>query len=172
MSRFFLRNFPQIVWRVTEIILAAKLESKESELSKTLNEKSTCLAEKNSSNKALNEKLSELSICSNSLSDCQRENLIIYRKRDRLTEQLQTFESKKSPKSINFNNTDCDKLKTDTRSKFWIVVGTGTLVLVLLILLIALLISIMKNHQLLDDNKFLKTKLDKLCEDHIYEKVD
>jgi Leucine-rich repeat (LRR) protein len=40
------------------------------------------------------------------------------------------------------------------------------------ILLIAFLISIAKICKLSNDNKFLNAKLDKLCEDHVYEKVD
>jgi Leucine-rich repeat (LRR) protein len=43
---------------------------------------------------------------------------------------------------------------------------------VLVILSIAFLISIVKICKLSKDNKFLNAKLDKLCEDHVYEKVD
>jgi Leucine-rich repeat (LRR) protein len=80
-----------------KIDLAAKLESKESELNETLGEKSTCLAEKDTTKKALNEKLKKLSTCSNNLSDCQRENFVIYQQRENLTEQLNTCQSKKCP---------------------------------------------------------------------------
>ncbi len=151
-----------------EFNLAAKLKTKKSELSQTLREKSTCLAEKDSKNKAFKEMLNELSNMNNILNDCQRENKTIYQERDQLIEKLQTCES--TPMSNNDESTQNDKNETDIFLNFWIV--AGILGLIILVLLIAFLISIMKIHKLLDDNKDLNAKLDKLCVDHVYEKVD
>jgi Leucine-rich repeat (LRR) protein len=153
-----------------KINLAGKLRSSELELSKTLGEKSSYLAEKDYKDKALKEMLNQLSNINNILNDCQRENITMYQARENLIEQLQICESKESPKSTNDFNTKFDKNETEISLNFWIVVGT--LGLIILILLIAFLRSIVNNRRLLDDNKDLKAKLDKLCVDHVYEKVD
>ncbi len=151
--------------------LAAKLESKESELSQTLGEKSSCLAEKDSKNKALKEMLNELTNINSNLKDCQRENITIFQQRDQLYEQLQTCESKECQKSTIDENTRyayCSE--TENSLNFSIV--AGIIGLIILILLTAFFVSIMKIHQLLDDIKDLKAKLDRLCVDHVYETVE
>jgi hypothetical protein len=150
--------------------LIAKLESKESELSKTLDEKLTCLDEKDSKDRALNEMLNQLTNINSNLNDCQRENINTHQERDQLYEQLQTCESKESPKSTNNESTQNDKNETETSLNFWIV--AGILGLIILVLLIAFFILIVKNRRLLDDNKDFKAKLDRLCVENVYEKVD
>jgi hypothetical protein len=97
------------------------------------------------------------------LSDCHRENTTVHQEREKLSEQLQNCESK-----------ECLKLNSDnSQSEFY---ETKNILLIVacgfVILLIAFLISISKNYQLSKDKKFLNAKLDKLCEYHVYEKVD
>jgi hypothetical protein len=96
------------------------------------------------------EKINELIEVGKNSSDCQRGNMTIHQKIE-LSEQPCYHESHES---------------TIVSAHFVIVLC------VLFILLIAFLLSIAKIYQLSKDNKFLNAKLDKLCEDHVYEKVD
>jgi Leucine-rich repeat (LRR) protein len=151
--------------------LAAKLRSKESELTQNLKEKSTCVEENDSKEKALKETSDELSKIRNILSLLsQNENKTIYQVRENLIEQLQSGESKICQESVGDNNVQSDYIETDILINILIV--AGIIGLVILILLIAFLKSILKIYQLLDDNKDMKAKLDRLCENHDYEKVD
>jgi Leucine-rich repeat (LRR) protein len=137
------------------------------EILKLKSEKLNCPTEKESLNKALTQKITELSKVRNNLSACQSDNETIYHQKDQLAEQLQTCESE----IIDINNKEkSDDDKTDNTSNFLIIAGIFGLVL--LILLIAFLKSIVKIYRLLDDNRDLNAKLDKLCGEHVYEKVD
>jgi Leucine-rich repeat (LRR) protein len=111
----------------------------------------------------LNEKMNELTEVGSELSDCQRENTTVHQERDKLSEQLQNCESKECVK-LNSDNSQSEFFKT---KNILLIVASG-----FAILLIAFLISIVKICQLSKDNRFLNAKLDKLCEDHVYEKVD
>jgi hypothetical protein len=83
--------------------------------------------------------------------------------REKLSEQLQNCELK-----------ECFKLNNDNSQSDTTIFAPHLVILVgvLIILLIAFLISIVKISKLSKDNKFLNAKLDKLCEDHVYEKFD
>ncbi len=88
------------------------------------------------------------------LSDFQLEFKTIQQERDKLFEQLQTCESKSDSNEANI-------------SPHFVIFAC-----LLIIILIAFLISIVKISQLSKHNKFMNAKLDKLCEDHVYETVD
>jgi hypothetical protein len=68
--------------------------------------------------------------------------------------------------SESMDSTDCDN-EYKNLLLILIIVACGFVVL-----LLAFLISIVKICKLSNENKFLNDKLDKLCEDHVYEKVD
>jgi Leucine-rich repeat (LRR) protein len=103
-------------------------------------EKLNCLTEKDSSNKALIQKINELYEIKNNLSTCQRDNETIYHQKDQLAEKLQNYASRKSRKSI------------ITSSNFLIISG------IIGLDLIAFLISIVKICQLSKENRGLKAK--------------
>jgi hypothetical protein len=75
-----------------------------------------------------------------------------------LSAQLQCCESKKLSKSSNET--------TNISSNFWIMAG------IIGLDLIVFLTAILKICQLFKENKLLNAKLDKLCADNIYERVD
>jgi chromosome segregation ATPase len=114
------------------------LREKSDELSKVNNSLNDCQREMNSTKKSLNEQLSELSNINKTLSDYQRENLVIYRKKENLIEQLQSCKSKKRSKLIKDKNVKT----TLTSSNFWILSG------IIGLDLIVFLISIFKIYQL------------------------
>jgi Leucine-rich repeat (LRR) protein len=111
-------------------------------------EKSVCLKENE-------ENLNEMSTIRRNLSDFQLEFKTIHEEKDQVSDKLHNCESQN-------NSNDNSHYK----NAFVIVVC------LLVILLIAFLMSIVKICKLSKDNKFLNAKLDKLCEDHVYEKVD
>jgi hypothetical protein len=121
-------------------------------------ERKMCLSED-----LLNQKINKLTEVGSELSDCHRENKTVHQERDKLSEQLQKCESKGCLKS-NSDNSQSEFHETKT---ILLIVAC-----VLVILSIAFLLSIVKICKLSEDNKFLNDKLDKLCEDHVYEKVD
>jgi hypothetical protein len=104
-------------------------------------------------NTELRQQSSELITIGRNLSDCQREISNMSQKIERQPKTLQK----------SFTMHDCFE-----NTAFIIIAIAGLVIL----LTIALLISIVKICRLASDNKFLNENLDRLCEDHIYEKVD
>jgi Leucine-rich repeat (LRR) protein len=123
-----------------------------------LDEVYQCRTEKSACLKENEENFHEMSNIRRNLSDFQLAFETIHEEKDQVSDKLHNCESQ------NNSNDNCSYKNI---LLILIIVVCG-----FVILLLFFLISIVKICKLSNDNKFLNAKLDKLCENHVYETVD